>query len=198
MKGADLGRNSGPTLAEPLVKKSFELCDHQLNTSSLHHWEMPLLGRSDLEEGTSCGFQPLLWLAMGTVRESLQQAQQWLQKEGLLGQVSGKGNPALRGNHIPQERDWTSSLNKSLSELTKAFQNFTPFHQFEISALVLEEVESKAITSGDASYTGSWVEKDSLVKPVLNWDLGWRCKTPSPFFLSEDPFPLFLSFYISG
>lgn len=50
-----LGRDPG-SLVEPLSKGSFKPCDHQLNTSSLHHWEMSLLGRRDLEEKYKLGF----------------------------------------------------------------------------------------------------------------------------------------------
>lgn len=108
-----------PSLVESHLEGSFEPCDHQLNTSSLSHWEMPLLGRRDPEQGASCGVQSVLWdLQWGWWGKSLPRAQQWLQKEGLLRQFGGKGNPAMKRNHILQEWDWTcpSSLNKSFSE----------------------------------------------------------------------------------
>lgn len=73
------------SLVEPHSKGRFKPCDHKLNTSSLHHWEMLLLGRKDLEESTSWGFQSVLWgSAMRAVRKSPLPAQQftslWLQK----------------------------------------------------------------------------------------------------------------------
>lgn len=68
---------------------------------------------------TSCGFQSLLWdLQWGWWGKSLPPAQQWLQKKGLLRPFSGKGNPAMRRNHAPQEWDRTcpSFLNRNFSE----------------------------------------------------------------------------------